>query len=107
GIPGLRQLRRVLVVESGPLFRVLVIFLTVLSRASVALYFLERDVQPATFGSVPAAMWWAMATLTTVGYGDVVPITPLGRVVAAFVMISGLGVFGLWTGILATGFAAE
>jgi voltage-gated potassium channel len=56
---------------------------------------------------VPAAMWWAMATLTTVGYGDVVPITPLGRVVAAFVMISGLGVFGLWTGILATGFAAE
>jgi voltage-gated potassium channel len=107
GIPGLRQLRRVLVVESGPLFSVLVIFLTVLSLASVALYFLERDVQPATFGSVPAAMWWAMATLTTVGYGDVVPITPLGRVVAALVMISGLGVFGLWTGILATGFAAE
>ena len=107
GIPGLRQLRRVLVVESGPLFSVLVIFLTVLSLASVALYFLERDVQPATFGSVPAAMWWAMATLTTVGYGDVVPITPLGRVVAAFVMISGLGVFGLWTGVLATGFAAE
>jgi len=107
GIPGLRQLRRVLVVESGPLLSVLVIFLMVLSLASVAVYFLERDVQPATFGSVPAAMWWAIATLTTVGYGDVVPITPLGRMVAALVMISGLGVFGLWTGILATGFAAE
>jgi voltage-gated potassium channel len=107
GIPGLRQLRRVLVVESGPLLSVLIIFLMVLSLASVAVHFLERDVQPATFGSVPAAMWWAMATLTTVGYGDVVPITPLGRVVAALVMISGLGVFGLWTGILATGFAAE
>ena len=45
--------------------------------------------------------------MTTVGYGDVVPVTPLGRIVAALVMISGLGVFGLWTGILATGFAAE
>jgi voltage-gated potassium channel len=107
GIPGLRQLRRVLVLESGPLLSVLVIFLMVLLLASVAEYFLERDVQPAGFGSVPAALWWAVATLTTTGYGDVVPITPLGRLVAAFVMICGLGVFGLWTGILATGFAAE
>jgi voltage-gated potassium channel len=107
GIPGLRQLRRVLVQESGPLFSVLVIFLMVLFLASVSVYYLERDVQPATFGSVPAALWWAIATLTTVGYGDVVPITPLGRLVAALVMICGLGVFGLWTGILATGFAAE
>ncbi len=87
GIPGLRQLRRVLVQESGPLFSVLVIFLMVLFLASVSVYFLERDVQPATFGSVPAALWWAIATL--------------------IVMICGLGVFGLWTGILATGFAAE
>jgi voltage-gated potassium channel len=107
GIPGLRQLRRVLVQESGPLLSVLVIFLMVLFLASVTVYFLERDVQPATFGNIPAALWWAVATLTTTGYGDVVPITPLGRVVAAFVMICGLGVFGLWTGILATGFAAE
>jgi voltage-gated potassium channel len=107
GIPGLRQLRRVLVLESGPLLSVLVIFLMVVFLASVAEYFLERDVQPATFGSVPAALWWAVVTLTTTGYGDVVPITPLGRMVAAMVMISGLGVFGLWTGILATGFAAE
>jgi voltage-gated potassium channel len=107
GIPGLRQLRRVLVLESGPLLSVLVIFVMVLFMASVAEFFLEHDVQPATFGSVPAALWWAVATLTTTGYGDVVPITPLGRIVAATVMICGLGVFGLWAGILATGFAAE
>jgi voltage-gated potassium channel len=107
GVPGLRQLRRVIVLESGPLFSVLVIFLMVLFLASVAVYFLERDAQPASFGNVPAALWWAVVTLTTTGYGDVVPITPLGRIVAALVMISGLGVFGLWTGILATGFAAE
>jgi len=107
GIPGLRQLRRVLAVESGPLLSVLVIFLTVLFLGSVAVYFFDRDVQPATFGNVPAALWWAVVTLTTTGYGDVVPVTLPGRIVAALVMISGLGVFGLWTGILATGFAAE
>ena len=107
GISGLRQLRRVLVLESRPLLSVLVIFLMVLFMASVAVHFLERDVQPTSFGSVPATLWWAVATLTTTGYGDVVPVTPLGRLVAALVMICGLGVFGLWTGILATGFAAE
>jgi voltage-gated potassium channel len=107
GIPGLRQLRRVLVQESGPLLSVLVIFLMVLFLASVAVHYLERGVQPVAFGSVPATLWWAVATLTTTGYGDVVPITPLGRLIAAVVMICGLGVFGLWTGILATGFAAE
>jgi voltage-gated potassium channel len=107
GIPGLRQLRRVAVLESRSLFSVMVLFLMVLFLGSVAEYFLERDVQPATFGSVPAALWWAVVTLTTTGYGDVVPMTPFGRIVAAMVMISGLGVFGLWAGILATGFAAE
>lgn len=107
GVPGLRQLRRVMVVESASLFSVLVIFLMVVFLASVAEYFLEREAQPQTFGSVPAALWWAVVTLTTTGYGDVVPVTPLGRAVAAIVMISGLGVFGLWTGILATGFAAQ
>jgi voltage-gated potassium channel len=107
GVRGLRQLQRVLVLETRPLLSVLVIFLMVLFMASVAEFYLEHDVQPVAFGSVPAALWWAVATLTTTGYGDVVPITPLGRIVAAAVMICGLGVFGLWTGILATAFAAE
>jgi voltage-gated potassium channel len=107
GIPGLRRLRRVLVLESGSLSSVLVLFLMVLLFASVAVHVLERGVQPVVFGSLPSTLWWAVVTLTTVGYGDVVPVTPLGRIVAAMVMISGLGVFGLWTGILATGFATE
>lgn len=106
-VPGLQQLRRVMVLEARSLLSVLVLFLLVLFLGSVAVYVLERDAQPATFGNLPQALWWAVATLTTTGYGDVVPITPLGRLVAAMVMISGLGVFGLWTGILATGFAAE
>ncbi|WP_022722172.1 cyclic nucleotide-gated ion channel [Rhodopseudomonas sp. B29] len=107
GISGLRQLRRVMVLESASLISVAVIFLTVLFVASVAEFALEHEAQPAAFSSLPATFWWAVTTLTTTGYGDVVPVTPLGRVVGALVMISGLGVFGLWTGILATGFAAE
>jgi voltage-gated potassium channel len=95
------------VLESGSLLSVLVLFVMVLLFGSVALHVLERNAQPALFGSLPSTLWWAVVTLTTVGYGDVVPVTPLGRMVAALVMICGLGVFGLWTGILATGFAAE
>jgi voltage-gated potassium channel len=106
-IPGLRQLRRVLSREAGPLSSVLVLFLIVLFMAAAVVYVLERDAQPKAFGSLPAALWWAVVTLTTTGYGDVVPMTLPGRLVAALLMISGLGVFGLWTGILATGFAAE
>jgi voltage-gated potassium channel len=107
GIPGLRQLRRVLVLEAGPLFSVLLLFLMVWFLGSVLMYLLERDAQPQSFGNLPSAMWWAVVTLTTTGYGDAVPITPLGRLVAGVVMICGLGVFGLWTGILATAFASE
>jgi voltage-gated potassium channel len=104
---GLRQLRRVMVREAGPLASVLAIFLLVLLVASTLAYLAERDDQPEAFGSVPAALWWAVTTLTTTGYGDVVPHTPLGRLVASGVMICGVAIFGLWTGILANGFAAE
>ena len=71
------------------------------------MYEAEHDAQPDKFGSLPATLWWAVVTLTTTGYGDVVPVTPFGRMFAAMVMVCGVGVFGLLTGILATGFAAE
>ncbi len=106
-LSGLKQLQRVIVREAGPLASVLAIFLLVLFVASTIVHVLERDEQPEAFGSVPATLWWAVATLTTTGYGDVVPHSTLGRLVAAGVMICGLFIFGLWTGILATGFAAE
>ena len=106
-IPGLSLLGRVISRESRPLASVLVIFLIVLVLAAVALYMLERSGQPQQFGSLPLSLWWAVTTLTTTGYGDLVPQTFLGRVIAGIVMICGLGVFGLWAGILATGFAAE
>jgi voltage-gated potassium channel len=105
--PGFAQLGRVFVLEAKPLASVLALFLIVLFLASAAMHVIERDVQPSAFGSLPAAMWWAVVTLTTTGYGDEVPQTGLGHLLGAVVMICGIATFGLWTGILATGFAAE
>jgi voltage-gated potassium channel len=105
--PGFAQLGRVFVVEAKALASVLVLFLIALFLASAAMYALERQSQPQVFGTLPAALWWAVETLTTTGYGDEVPLTALGRLLGAMVMICGIATFGLWTGILATGFAAE
>jgi len=105
--PGLAMLGRVIALEARALGSVIVIFLTILVLSSVALHSLEGPAQPQQFGSLPLSLWWAVTTLSSTGYGDAVPATFLGRLIAGFVMISGLGVFGLWTGILATGFAAE
>lgn len=105
--PALRSLLAALHAERRTLFGCVVILTGAVLLFASLLYAIERNVQPDKFGTIPQAMWWAIVTLGTVGYGDVVPVTPLGRMIAALVMISGLGVFGLWTGILATGFAAE
>ncbi len=75
--------------------------------SSTAIYFLERDAQPDKFGSIPAAAWWALSTLTTVGYGDVVPITALGKLVGGIVMLLGVGMIALPVAIIATGFNLE
>ena len=68
---------------------------------------MEKEAQPEAFSSIPAAMWWGLATLTTVGYGDVTPVTPVGKVFGAFIMVLGIAMFALPAGILATGFANE
>jgi voltage-gated potassium channel len=104
---GFSLLRRVFILERKALASVVVVFLVVLFFAAVVMHLVERDAQPGAFGTLPEALYWAVTTLTTTGYGDVVPSTPLGHLIASVVMICGLAVFGLWTGILANGFAAE
>jgi voltage-gated potassium channel len=74
---------------------------------STILYFVERDVNPEGFSNIFESMWWAIITLATVGYGDVIPITPLGKFLGAAASIVGLGMFALPTGILVNGFAQE
>lgn len=71
------------------------------------MYFAERGAQPDVFSSIPAAFWWGVVTLTTVGYGDVVPVTPLGRFLAAVSAFLGIGLFALPASILASGFVDQ
>jgi voltage-gated potassium channel len=105
--PGFAQLSRVFVLEAKPLASVFALFLIVLFLSSATMFVIERRVQPGAFSSMPEALWWAVVTLTTTGYGDKVPITELGHLLGGVVMIFGIVSFGLSTGILATGFAAE
>lgn len=81
--------------------------LVLLILASSLMYYVEEEAQPTVFSSIPAAMWWAIVTLTTVGYGDIYPITPLGRALASGLAILGIGLFALPAGIMASGFAEE
>lgn len=83
----------------------IVMAMIILILAASTLYTVERDAQPEKFGSIPDSMWWAVVTLASVGYGDVYPITPLGKFFAAIVAISAIGLFALPAGILASGFA--
>jgi voltage-gated potassium channel len=85
----------------------LLITLTLIVIASSLMYFIEHDVQPDKFSSIPETMWWSVTTLTTVGYGDVYPVTGLGRILTACISILGIGIFALPAGILASGFSAE
>lgn len=83
------------------------ILIIILILASSGIYLVEEAVQPRAFDSIPHAMWWAMATLTTVGYGDITPISPLGKLFGACITIVGIGMVALPAGILASGFAEQ
>jgi len=83
------------------------VLLLLLVLASSGIYLIEQDIQPDAFGSIPAAMWWAMSTLTTVGYGDVTPITAAGKLFGGFITVIGVGMVALPAGILASGFAEQ
>ncbi len=81
----------------------LLIFMLVLS--STLMYYVENNAQPDRFSSIPETMWWGVATLTTIGYGDMYPITILGKILGSIISIIVIGLFALSTGILAGGFS--
>ncbi len=85
----------------------LVLVITLVVISSTFMYAVEHDAQPKAFSSIPASMWWGIVTLTTVGYGDVFPITTAGKVVAGISVLLGVGLFALPAGILASGFSEE
>jgi voltage-gated potassium channel len=86
----------------GAAFFILFIMLII---ASSGMYLVEKDAQPEKFGSIPKAMWWSIVTLTTVGYGDVYPITTLGKFFGSVIIILGIGTVALPSGILASAFS--
>ena len=101
----LQRLTQIFAGKSEELLSSLIVMLSLLFVTSTLMYYAEHEAQPDKFGSIVESMWWAVATLTTVGYGDVTPITTLGRFLGAASAIIGIGLFAIPTGILAAGFA--
>jgi voltage-gated potassium channel len=91
----------------APLFASLCVAAAQVYVAALLLYFIEGDTKPQAFGSITRALWWAVVTLTTVGYGDVYPDSVLGRIAAGLVAVAGIGIVAMPTGILASAFAEE
>lgn len=105
--PGLSLFVAVIRNESRPLLAGLLVMAVLLVVESGIMFILEREAQPNAFASIPHTMWWAIVTMATVGYGDVTPVTPLGKVFGGGVMVVGIAMFAVPAGILATGFANE
>jgi voltage-gated potassium channel len=105
--PAMRSLLDVLYSERRALTGCFVLLLGATLIVASIMHVIERDVQPDKFGTIPDAMWWAIVTLGTIGYGDVVPVTALGRVIASFTIFLGLIMVALPIGIVSTAFADE
>jgi voltage-gated potassium channel len=100
-------LAKVLRNEAGPIAAAMFVLAMLLIIAASFGYLAERQAQPQVFASIPDAMWWAIVTMTTVGYGDMVPVTPFGRVVGGVIAVIGLGMVALPAGLLASGFSEQ
>ena len=105
--PALSLVATVLKSEWRSLAAALLVMLVLLMIASGVMYLLERNAQPTVFSSIPRALWWGIVTMATVGYGDMTPMTPVGRFFGGCVMLLGIAMFAVPAGILATGFATE
>ena len=105
--PALTIIWAVIVSQRRALTAWLLIMTMAMMFSSSIVYLFEHKLQPQTFGSIPDAMWWSITTLSTTGYGDAVPITPLGRLFGAITMLMGICMVALPTGVIATGFADE
>jgi len=103
----IQLIQRVVLRKKEPLVCTLCVLFLLLVMAASMMYYAENSAQPEAFSNIPEAMWWAVATLTTVGYGDIYPVTGLGKLMAAAIAILGIGMFALPTGILGAGFVEE
>lgn len=105
--PALASLSRVLYMERRALAAAMLIMMGLLFTSATLAHLIEGEVQPDAFGSIPAGLWWALSTLTTVGYGDVVPVTAAGKILGSVVMVLGFAFYAVPIGIIASGFSDE
>ena len=105
--PAFGLLADVLKDEAESLMVAMTLMFIIFIFASVGIYTFEHEIQPEAFGSIPHAMWWAIVTLTTVGYGDVTPVTVYGKIFATLITIVGVGLVSLPAGIIASGFTEQ
>jgi voltage-gated potassium channel len=105
--PAMSSLLETINAERRALFGCFIILIGATLIAASVMHLIERDAQPDKFGTIPDAMWWAIVTLGTLGYGDVVPVTALGRVVAGITIFFGLIMIALPVGIVATAFSEQ
>ena len=103
----LQILNRVILSKKEQLICIVFILFLLLIISSALLYDTENEAQPDKFSSIPASMWWAITTLTTVGYGDMCPVTSMGKILAAIIAVLGIGMFALPTGVIGAGFMEE
>ena len=106
-VDGLRLLAKVVRRERASLFSVLLILMMLTMISSGLMYTVEHAAQPKVFKSIPHTLWWAIVTVATVGYGDMTPVTDIGRIFGGLIMILGVAMFAMPAGILASGFADE
>jgi voltage-gated potassium channel len=93
--------------EAETIVSAIFILLILILISATGIHLVEGHIQPKEFGSIPRALWWSTVTLTTVGYGDVVPITMMGRIFGIIIVITGIGMAALPAGIMAAGFTSE
>ena len=105
--PALSTLIEVVKAERRALLGTLLLIVCIMVISAYLIYIIEGPVQPDKFGSLPSALYWSVTTLTTTGYGDITPVTALGRLVAGITMMFGLALFALPVGIVATNFVTE
>ncbi len=105
--PALRSLLESLNAERRALFGCLVILAGTTLITATLVHLAERGVQPDKFGTIPEAMWWSIVTLGTIGYGDIVPVTPLGKVIGAVTIVCGIVMIALPVGIVANAFSEQ
>jgi len=103
-IRSIRVLGAVVREKRSEMYLVVTVLVIVLIMISSLMYYVEHEAQPEAFSSIPAAMWWGMVTLTTIGYGDVFPVTTLGKFFGILIAMLGIGMFALPAGILSSGF---